>query len=164
MIRCMFFPPPAKRSGLCFRFWVNSLFFCSPKGENKHYNYTLHRSTTTSFTNTILNMGMNNDAIDDRRQLLVKVSSLIKSWRISRDNLNTGYSGDENDENVKPLRRGRRKQKRKLSVMFDDELSAVPSYYDGPMSCQEIEDRWYEVRYNALCRSRQTILQNMFGD
>lgn len=89
---------------------------------------------------------MNNDAIDDRRQLLVKVSSLIKSWRISRDNLNTGYSGDENDENVKPLRRGRRKQKRKLSVMFDDELSAVPSYYDGPMSCQEIEDRWYETK------------------
>ena len=99
-------------------------------------------------------MGVNNEGIVNRRQLLVRVGSLMKlSFKKSRDKLNVNEDNcsDEDDSGCLTLGRGGRgrgRKNRNLFVQFDDELCVFPSNYgDEPISDDEIEKRWYKVRY-----------------
>lgn len=81
-------------------------------------------------------MGINNEGIINRRQLLVKAGSFMKiSWRKSREKLS-----DDDDGN----RKCRRRQRGNLCVRFSDDLCEVPSNLNEPMSDEEIENRWYQ--------------------
>jgi len=91
-------------------------------------------------------MGINNEGIVNRRQLLVRAGSFMKlSMRKSRGLLIDDNEDDdkENSDNSNLRQRGGRK-KRNLSVRFSDNLHIKPSNRDGPMSDEEIENRWYQ--------------------
>ena len=97
-------------------------------------------------------MGINNEGIVNRRQLLVRAGSFMKlSMRKSRGLLIDDNEDDdkENSDNSNLRQRGGRK-KRNLSVRFSDNLHIKPSNRDGPMSDEEIENRWYQVCYDPL--------------
>ena len=86
-------------------------------------------------------MGINNDGIVNRRQLLVKAGSFMKlSWRKSRESL-ISEDGDNDDGKNNGIR-----QKRSLSVRFSDNLVIEHINGDDPLSDEEKQNRWYQVR------------------
>jgi len=88
-------------------------------------------------------MGINNEGMVNRRLLLVKAGSFMKtSWRKSKEFL-IDISEDDGDDNSNLRQCGKRK-KRNLSVRFSDILHEDPSDSNGPMSTDEIENRWYQ--------------------
>ncbi len=88
-------------------------------------------------------MGINNEGIVNRRQLLVRAGSFMKmSWRKSREELIDNKDDEGSDNSC--LRNSKKSKKRNLSVRFSDDLSSSSSI-DEPMSCEEIENRWYQV-------------------
>lgn len=108
-------------------------------------------------------MGVNNEGIVNRRQLLVRVGSLMKlSWRKSREDLfDEGVNDDDScdDENGSPRRRGKCR-KRNLFVMFDMDHTEIPSTYDEPMKDEEIKTRWYQHKdYNRF--KKDTIINSL---
>lgn len=112
-------------------------------------------------------MGVNNEGIVNRRQLLVRVGSLMKlSFKKSRDNKlnvnNEDNFNDEDDNDGRLVRRGRGRRVRKnrnLFVQFDDELCEFPSNYgDEPISDDEIEKRWYKS--DDYCRFKKDTIIN----
>jgi hypothetical protein len=99
-------------------------------------------------------MGINNEGIVNRRQLLVRAGSFMKlSMRKSRGLLIDDNEDDdkEDSENSNFRQRGGRK-KRNLCLRFSDNLHVEPSNRDGPMSDEEVENRWYQVCYDPLRR------------
>jgi len=102
-------------------------------------------------------MGMNNEGIINRRQLLVKAGSLMKlSWRKSREKLIEMNEDDVNDDNN--LRQ--RRLKRNLSVRFSDDLCVVFSNHDEPMSDEEKDNRWYQSSDYSRFK-KDTILNSL---
>lgn len=91
-------------------------------------------------------MGVNNEGIVNRRQLLVRAGSFMKmSWRKSKEELIDFDEDEDNDNSASNLRKNRRKQKRNLSVRFNDELDiVVANDREEPISDEEIEIRWYQ--------------------
>lgn len=88
-------------------------------------------------------MGINNEGMINRRMLLVKAGSFMKiSWRKSREFIIDKSEDDGEDSNN--LRQCGKRKKRNLSVRFSDILHEVPSNNNGPMSNDEIENRWYQ--------------------
>ena len=86
-------------------------------------------------------MGINNEGIVNRRQLLVKAGSFMKlSWRRSRESL-ISEDGDNDDGKKNGIR-----QKRSLSVRFSDNLVVEHINEDDPLSDEEKQNRWYQVR------------------
>ena len=86
-------------------------------------------------------MGINNDGIVNRRQLLVKAGSFMKlSWRKSRESL-ISEDGDNDDG-----KNNGNRQKRSLSVRFSDNLVIEHINEDDPLSDEEKQNRWYQVR------------------
>lgn len=99
-------------------------------------------------------MGMVNEGIVNRRQLLVKVGSLMKiSWRKSRERL----LDDDDNELSNTCRRGRRKRERNSMVMFDDDVVEIPNHCNAPIPEDEIEKRWYQVRSDISIRSGKDL-------
>ena len=89
-------------------------------------------------------MGVNNEEIVNRRQLLVRAGSFMKmSWRKSREELIDSNEDGGNGNSC--LRRGGKEKKRNLFVRFSDDLHVVPCNRDEPMSDEEIYNRWYQV-------------------
>ena len=87
-------------------------------------------------------MGINNDGIVNRRQLLVKAGSFMKlSWRKSRESL-ISEDGDNDDG-----KNNGNRQKRSLSVRFSDNLVIEHINEDDPLSDEEKQNRWYQVRW-----------------
>ena len=87
-------------------------------------------------------MGINNEGIVNRRQLLVKAGSFMKlSWRKSRESL-ISEDGDNDDGKNNGIR-----QKRSLSVRFSDNLVIEHINEDDPLSDEEKQNRWYQVRW-----------------
>jgi hypothetical protein len=104
-------------------------------------------------------MGINNEGMINRRLLLVKAGSFMKiSWRKSREFIIDKSEDDGEDSNN--LRQCGKRKKRNLSVRFSDILHEVPSNNNGPMSNDEIENRWYQVRYECVC-SRNRLQQQL---
>lgn len=96
-------------------------------------------------------MGVNNERIVNRRQLLVRAGSFMKmSWRKSKEEL-IDFDEDNDNENSS-LRKGRRKTKPNLSVRFNDDLHVVPSDRKESISDEEKEMLWYQVSYFVLRR------------
>lgn len=88
-------------------------------------------------------MGVNNEGIVNRRQLLVRAGSFMKmSWRKSKEEL---IDFNEDDENSGSSLRKKRSQKRNLSVRFNEDLDIEVNDRKEPMSDEEITDRWYQV-------------------
>jgi len=88
-------------------------------------------------------MGMNNEGITDRRQLLVKAGSFMKlSWKKSREKL-FGQNEDNFNDNSNIRRNGRRRG-RNLSARFGDELCVTYFTNDAFLSDEDIENWWYQ--------------------
>jgi len=106
-------------------------------------------------------MGINNDRIINRRQLLVKAGSFMKiSWRKSREKLIDKNEDDEDDNDNNNRQQSEGRQKRNLSVQFSDDLRVAPSNHDAPLSDEEIENRWYQSF--DYCRfKKDTILNSL---
>lgn len=102
-------------------------------------------------------MGMDNEGIVNRRQLLVKVGSLMKiSWRKSKERL----LDDDDNELSNTCRRGRRKRERNSMVMFDDDVVEIPNHCNGSIPEDEIKKRWYQS--DDYCRfKKDTILNSL---
>jgi len=104
-------------------------------------------------------MGINNEGIVNRRQLLVRAGSFMKmSWRKSKEEL---IDSNEDEGNISNgLRKGLKKKKRNLSVRFSDDLQAVSSERVEPMSDEEIENTWYQTAdYNRF--KKDTVLTSL---
>ena len=106
-------------------------------------------------------MGINNEVIINRRQLLVRAGSFMKlSWRKSREKL-----FDQNEDNSN-LRHGRRRGKN-LSISFCDESLVTYFTNDEPLSDEDIENMWYQVRHSPFHKIDKTceraIVQYMFS-
>ena len=87
-------------------------------------------------------MGINNEGIVNRRQLLVRAGSFMKmSWRKSREELIDNKDNEGGDNGC--LRKSKKSMKRNLSVRFSDDSSSVSS--NDELSDEEIENRWYQV-------------------
>ena len=87
-------------------------------------------------------MGINNEGIVNRRQLLVRAGSFMKmSWRKSREEL-IDNNNDEGSVNG-CLRKSKESKKRNLSVRFDEDLNQRSN--TDELSDEEIEKRWYQV-------------------
>jgi hypothetical protein len=122
---------------------------------NIYYHLLLSKETPRILASlTVLKMGINNEGVINRRQLLVKAGSFMKlSLRKSRGLLIDDDEDDENDNNDNSsLRQRGRRKKGNSSVRFSDNLRVEPSNRDGPMSDEEIENRWYQVCYDPLRR------------
>mmetsp|Transcript_2279 Transcript_2279/g.5214 ORF Transcript_2279/g.5214 Transcript_2279/m.5214 type:complete len:264 (+) Transcript_2279:189-980(+) len=109
-------------------------------------------------------MGVNNEGIVNRRQLLVRVGSLMKlSWRKSKENvleedMKDDDSCDNKNNNSLDQRRGKGR-KRNLFVMFDEDRVEIPSTYDEPLSGDEIKTRWYKTEdYNRF--KKDTVISS----
>lgn len=102
-------------------------------------------------------MGVNNEGIVNRRQLLVRAGSFMKmSWRKSKEEL-IDNNNDEGSENS-CLRKSRKSNKRNLSVRFSEDLNLTSK--TDELSDEEIENRWYQsTDYNRF--KKDTILTSM---
>jgi len=103
-------------------------------------------------------MGVSNEGIVNRRQLLVRAGSLMKmSWRKSKEEL---IDFDEDNDNSSSSLRKKRSQKRNLSVRFNNYLDIVANDRKEPMSEEEITNRWYQSGdYNRF--KKDTILTSL---
>eukprot|EP00535_Pseudo-nitzschia_heimii_P006209 CAMPEP_0197187636 /NCGR_PEP_ID=MMETSP1423-20130617/16241_1 /TAXON_ID=476441 /ORGANISM="Pseudo-nitzschia heimii, Strain UNC1101" /LENGTH=245 /DNA_ID=CAMNT_0042639269 /DNA_START=83 /DNA_END=820 /DNA_ORIENTATION=- len=103
-------------------------------------------------------MGINNEVIVNRRQLLVKAGSFMKlSWRKSREKL--FEQNEDNGSCSSNVRRGRRKVKN-LSVRFCDEALVTHVKNDEALSDEDIENMWYQN--HDYCRfKKDTILNSL---
>lgn len=104
-------------------------------------------------------MGVNNEGIIDRRQLLVRAGSFMRhSWRKSKDKL-FGQNEDSVNENS-IIRRSGRRRGGNLSVCFGDELNVTYFANNDFLSDEDIENIWYQsVDYNRF--KKDTILNSL---
>jgi len=101
-------------------------------------------------------MGINNEGIINRRQLLIRAGSFMKlSWRKSREKLFDQNEG--NGINKSNIRRGRRRGNN-LCIRFCDESFVTNFTNEEPLSDEDIKNMWYQ---NCdYCRFKKDIIIN----